>query len=267
MYIIFLENYYTNHLLNKGAEFTVNKSSYFKPTILKETLYSTFLKEDRSIRISLPPGFNEIISYPIIYAQDGQDIFMFGRITTITNNLILDRGMEPSIIVGVDVAKKNRTSEYSTIGGKNGAYKNFIVEELIPYIEEKFLLRKSGLKRLLIGDSLGATVSLDLALDYPGLFANVLSLSGAFFEPTIAKLNTHSNLNWLNLWMLIGTEETHVVTHLGDLNFVEWNRRVRHLVDQKKANLTYLEKKGTHIWGFWQKELPEGLYHFLNKPF
>lgn len=244
----------------------MNQSSYFKPTIVKETLYSSFLNEERSIRISFPPGFNEIISYPIIYAQDGQDIFMFGRIATITNTLILESGMEPAIIVGVDVSKKNRTSEYSTIGGKNEAYKKFLAEELLPYIEEKFVLRENGLKRILIGDSLGATVSLDLALDYPDLFPDVLSLSGAFFEPTVARLESYSNLSWLNLWMLIGTEETHVETHLGTFDFIDWNRRVKDLLEQKITNLTYLEKEGTHIWGFWQKELPEGLCHFLNKP-
>lgn len=66
--------------------------------------------------------------------------------------------------------------------------------------------------------------------------------------------------------MLIGTEETHVETHLGTFDFIDWNRRVKDLLEQKITNLTYLEKEGTHIWGFWQKELPEGLCHFLNKP-
>lgn len=242
------------------------ESAYMKRTIIKETLFSTFLDEDRSIRIFLPPGFNEIISYPIIYAQDGQDIFMFGRIATITNELILDRGMEPVIIVGVDVSKKDRTSEYSSLGIKNEAYKRFFAKELLPFIEKRFAVRENGLKRIIIGDSLGGTVSLDLALDYPELFPNVISLSGAFFSPTVARLETYSNLNWINLWMIIGTEETCVETHSGVFNFVEWNRKVKELLKQKGTNLTYLEKEGTHIWGFWQKELPNGLLHFLNKP-
>jgi enterochelin esterase-like enzyme len=245
----------------------MSEQQYMKRTIIKEIMFSTFLNEERSIRIYLPPGFNELISYPIVYAQDGQDIFMFGRIATMTNELILDRGMEPIIIVGVDVLKKDRTSEYSSLGGKNEDYKRFFAEELVPFIEEKFAVRENGLKRILIGDSLGATVSLDLALDYPQLFSNVISLSGAFFSPTVAKLKPHSNLNWMNLWMIIGTEETNVETHLGVFNFVEWNRKVKALLEQKETNLTYLEKKGTHIWGFWQRELPEGLLHFCNRQY
>jgi enterochelin esterase-like enzyme len=237
---------------------------YLKRTIVKETIQSEHLQEERSIRIYLPPGYNELVSYPIIYAQDGQDIFMYGRIATLTNYLILDEGMESVIIVGVDVAKKNRTSEYSTVGERNENYKKFFVEELIPFVEEKYQLREKGIGRLLIGDSLGGTVSLDLALDYPKIFSNVLSLSGAFLEPTLERLKSRLDLSWLEMWMVIGTGEIEVETHIGTFNFFEWNRKTKALLKEKKVKLTYNEKEGTHIWGFWQRELPEGLTHFFQ---
>jgi enterochelin esterase-like enzyme len=241
----------------------LSDEKYLKRTIIKETIQSQHLKEERSIRIYLPPGYNELISYPIIYAQDGQDIFMYGRIATLTNYLILDEGMEPPIIVGVDVSKKIRTSEYSTAGERNENYKKFFVKELIPFVEERYQLREEGIGRLLIGDSLGGTVSFDLALDYPDVFPNVLCFSGAFFQPTIERVLSQTDLSWLNIWMIVGTGETEVETHLGKLNFLEWNRKAKAVLEEKNTKLNYNEAEGTHIWGFWQRVLPEGLTHFF----
>jgi enterochelin esterase-like enzyme len=251
--------------INMNNPKDLNHAKYLKRTIVKETIQSQFLNEERSIRIYLPPGFNELISYPIIYAQDGQDIFMYGRIATIANYLILEEGMESVIIVGVDVSKKDRTSEYSTLGERNEDYKSFFVKELLPFVEERYQRKEEGLGRLLIGDSLGGTVSLDLALDFPDLFSNVLCFSGAFFQPTFERLHSQSALGWLNVWMVIGTGETEVETHLGKLDFLKWNRKIKALLEEKNVRLNYNEKEGKHLWGFWQQELPEGLSYFLKR--
>lgn len=240
---------------------------HLKRTVIKNELYSRHLKENRSVRIYLPPGYNELLSYPIVYAQDGQDMFMYGRIATIANYLILEKNMEPIIIVGVDVDKKHRTSEYSPIGEKNQAYKQFFVDELIPFIENDYPVRKSGIDRLLIGDSLGATVSLHLALDYPHLFKYMISLSGAFLTPTIDRIEHNNDLSWLNLWMLIGTEEHTVDTHMGTFDFLQWNRTTKQILEQKKVELTYSEREGKHIWGFWQAHLGDALEHFFTSPY
>ncbi|EGL82642.1 esterase [Caldalkalibacillus thermarum TA2.A1] len=242
----------------------MSDKNYLKRTVIKESISSRYLDEERSVRIFLPPGYNELISYPIVYTQDGQDAFMYGRIATIANYLILEKGMEPIIIVGVDVDKKKRSSEYSPLGSRNEAYKRFFVEELCPFIESRYPLRQNGMNRILLGDSLGATVCLHMALDHPDWFQYVISLSGAFLNPTLAELSRASDLGWLNIWMLIGTEETEVETHAGTFNFLDWNRRAKSVLEQKGANLTYLEKKGKHIWGFWQKHLPDALMHYFG---
>lgn len=243
----------------------MSKPEYVKRTMIKEKIQSTALQEERSVRVYLPPGYNELISYPVLYAQDGQDIFMFGRIATIANELILDHGMNPVIIVGIDVQKKDRTDEYAVQGSKHHAYMSFIVEELIPFVEANYPVKQERLHRILIGDSLGGTVSLDLALEYPHLFSKVISLSGAFFEPSLAKIREKEELTNLDIWMLVGTGETAVETHLGTFDFLDWNRQAKILLEEKGATLTYTEKEGEHIWGFWQKELPVALQHFFKQ--
>lgn len=242
----------------------MSDSKYYKRTILKEDLYSEYLQETRSLRIYLPPGYNELLSYPVIYCQDGEQFFNFGRIATSMNQAILDDGLEPAIIVGVDVNLKTRTAEYARSGSRHQAYLQFFTQELLPYIEEKYPIRQTKDERLVAGDSLGGTVSLHLALDYPDLFSNVLSFSGALYEITRQQLAALDDLSWLNLYMIIGLDEVAVETDHGTINFLEENRLTYELLKQKGTRLYYEEKPGKHVWGFWQKEIPAALTHFLG---
>lgn len=156
-------------------------SRYLKRTIVKEEIDSRYLGEKRTLRVYLPPGYNELLSYPVVYCQDGEEFFNFGRIATTANRIILDEGAEPFIIVGVQVDVSVRTQEYAPFGNRFKAYTSCFAEEIIPFIEEKYPVRRSPQERVLAGDSLGGSVSLHLALLYPDLFTRVISMS----EPSI----------------------------------------------------------------------------------
>ncbi|CAJ1002559.1 MULTISPECIES: esterase family protein [Bacillales] len=238
-------------------------SDYVKRTIVKEEVPSLHVDTPRSVKVYLPPGYNELLSYPVVYCQDGNDFFTMGRIATIANQLILEDGVEPFLIVGVSVERSKRTSEYSPVGSRHDGYKRFFTDELLPYIEERYPVRRDPKSRVLAGDSLGGTVSLHIALDRPDLFTRVLSLSGAFFQPTLDRIAQESTLSWLDIWMVVGLEETAVETHIGTFDFVEWNRAARQSLMEKHAAVSYREKPGNHVWGLWQKELPDGLRHFF----
>lgn len=238
-------------------------SDYVKRTIIKEEVPSIHVDTPRSVKVYLPPGYNELLSYPVVYCQDGNEFFTMGRIATIANQLILEEGIEPFLIVGVSVDRSKRTSEYSATGSRNDAYKRFFTEELLPYIEERYPVRPDPASRVLAGDSLGGTVSLHLALDHPDVFPQVLALSGAFFQPTLDQIAASQSLSWLRIWMVVGLDETAVETHIGTFDFVHWNRTAKEVLETKQTSLVYREKQGNHVWGLWQKELPEGLRHFF----
>lgn len=236
---------------------------YYKRTIVKERLDSAALDEERSLRIYLPPGYNELLSYPVIYCQDGEDFFNFGRIATTMNRLIYDDNVEPAIIVGVDVDKTIRTSEYAPEGSRFAAYCRFFAEELVPFLESHYPVRSGLNERIIAGDSLGGTVSLHLALDYPSLFCKVISLSGAFLQSTQNRVASETDLSWLQLSMLIGTDETDVRTDRGVFDLLEANRMTKQLLEARSCSLQYEEKPGKHLWGFWQNELPGMLKSYL----
>jgi enterochelin esterase-like enzyme len=242
----------------------MDDSVYYKRTVVKENIPSVHLQESRVVRIALPPGYNELLTYPVIYCQDGEDFINFGRIVTQLTRLVLDEGVEPAIIAAVDVNKTVRTEEYSPEGSRFAAYSRFFAEELIPFVEERYPVRRDTDSRLLAGDSLGGTVSLHLALDRPDLFTRVLALSGAFLPSTQERVRRESDLSWLELYMLIGLQEENVETTRGIFDFLTCNRVSRQLLEERHARLTYLEKDGKHLWGFWQNELPDALHHFFG---
>lgn len=237
---------------------------FLKRTILKDSITSTHLPEGiRNLRIYLPPGYNEVLSYPVIYCQDGEDFFNFGRIATSAQELILDEGIEPFIIVGVDVDKSIRTEEYSPDGTLHQGYVDFFVHELLPYIEGKFPIRSTPEERLLAGDSLGGTVSLHIALQHPELFTRVMSMSGAFYEGSQQIVAAVGDLDWLQIYMIVGLQEDAFETDRGVYNFVQLNREMKQLLEERDATIYYEEKDGKHQWGFWQKEVPAAIRYFI----
>ncbi|GAB6990056.1 alpha/beta hydrolase [Paenibacillus pini] len=239
-------------------------SRYLKRTIIKEQMDSHFLNESRNIRVYLPPGYNEILSYPVVYCQDGEEFFNFGRIATIANRLILDEGAEPFIIVGVEVDTSIRTEEYAPFGQKFDSYMRCFAEEIIPFIEQKYPARQERSSRILAGDSLGGSVSLHLSIRYPQLFTKVISLSGAYYKESQHIYAEENDLSWLDIYMIVGLQETNFETDHGTFDFVELNRETKEMLLDRGATVQYAEKDGRHIWGFWQKELPEALIYFLR---
>lgn len=239
-------------------------SRYLKRTIKKETIDSQFLGEQRNLRIYLPPGYNEILSYPVVYCQDGEEFFNFGRIATHANELILDEGIDPFIIVGVEVNTSVRTEEYAPFGNRFESYTSCFTEEIIPFVERNYPVRREPSERVLAGDSLGGTVSLHLAMKKPELFSKIISLSGAYYEPTLDILSKEQDLSYLSLFMIVGLQEDNYTTDTGTYNFVDLNRRARALLEERGAKVHYYEKDGKHLWGFWQQELPDALIYFLK---
>jgi enterochelin esterase-like enzyme len=234
-----------------------------KRTIVRETVRSRALGAVRNVRVYLPPGYDERVDYPAVYCQDGEQFFNFGRIATQATRLILEDGLPPFLIIGVDTDMPRRTAQYAPDGEQFADYCRFFVEEMLPEVEARYAIRRSAEGRILAGDSLGGTVSLHLALDHPGRFRTVLSLSGAFLAPTHARIARETDLRRLKMYMLIGTDETAVRTERGTYDFLEANREARRLLEARSAALRYVEKPGGHIWGFWQRELPEALKWLL----
>ena len=148
---------------------------------------SEVLDENRSYIVGLPESYGETDNhYPVIYMTDGDYRF------TYTSGIVefLSKGSEipESIVVGITNTNRTRDltptySDYDTASGGGMKFLKFIVEELIPEIDNSY--RTNGF-RILAGHS------------YGGLFSGYAYINNSPFDAFIA---SDPAFAWDNQWL------------------------------------------------------------------
>jgi predicted alpha/beta superfamily hydrolase len=146
----------------------------------------------RQITVYLPPGYERSpLRYPVLYMQDGQNLFepqrafvpgQHWRLNEAADDAIADLSVQPMIIVGVDHAGPGRIDEYTPTrdearqaGGKSDRYGRMLLEEVKPLIDLRY--RTIPEDNAVGGSSLGGLVSIDLGLNRPDVFRHVMAMS------------------------------------------------------------------------------------------
>ena len=156
---------------------------------------SQILGNLREITVYLPAGYDERdeARYPVLYMQDGQNLFdahrayvpgNHWRLQDAADAAIGERGARPMIIVGVDHAGPARIDEYTPVnderhkgGGRAADYARFLIEELKPAIDARFRTLPDAEHTGVGGSSLGGLVSLYLVLKHPQVFRRAAVMS------------------------------------------------------------------------------------------
>lgn len=148
---------------------------------------SKFLDAVRHVEIWLPPGYdaNPTNRYDVIYMHDGQNLFD-PRIA----NTGVDWGVDEAVVRGVNAGKirplmvvgvwctSQRLREYSPGQlGKN--YARFLIEELMPQVNQKFRTRTGPEHTAVMGSSMGGLISFWLCWKHPEVFGGGGCLSSA----------------------------------------------------------------------------------------
>ncbi|HET7722952.1 MAG TPA: alpha/beta hydrolase-fold protein, partial [Acidimicrobiales bacterium] len=148
---------------------------------------SPALGNARRVSIYLPPGYDEAAArYPVLYLQDGQNLFDPGRAFVPGQDWHADETAEafiregwigPLIMVGIDHAGVDRIEEYTPsrdprrgAGGRLPAYQRFLVDELKPWVDRHFRTRPEAAATGLGGSSLGGLAALEVGLARPDVF-------------------------------------------------------------------------------------------------
>ena len=155
------------------------------------TLASRRLGRPRMVRVFLPPGYAQSqSSYPVLYANDGQDMEAVLLRTTLAR-LYAAGEIEPVVVVAIH-ATDARIREYGTAGTPNAqgygreasAYSRVVLEELMPIIERRYRVRKDAAHTAIIGWSLGGLSAFDIAWRHSDRFSAVGVFSGSFWWRT-----------------------------------------------------------------------------------
>lgn len=243
-----------------GSKLTTQKS-----TINDIKFDSKELGETLNILVYLPANFSPLYKYNLMIAQDGKDYFQLGRIARVADELLENNEIENVIIVGIPYQNvQDRRRKYHPDGEQNDAYIRFLAHELIPYLDEKYPTLHVGNSRILIGDSLGATVSLMTAVMYPNIFGKVILQSPLVDDKVLQAVVDHPNPHLLDVYHIIGKGETEVKTTNGSIqDFLTPNRELHQLFKDKGFQTFYEEFDGNHTWKFWQPDLKRALKHTL----
>jgi predicted alpha/beta superfamily hydrolase len=143
--------------------------------------------------VYLPPDYETSgRRYPVLYLQDGQNLFdpatAFGnqdwRADETADELISRGTIEPVILVGIYNTGVRRMSEYTPTrcarrrkGGKADRYAEMLAREIKPLIDHEYRTRKGAASSGVGGSSLGALASLVAGLKYPRVFGKLAIMS------------------------------------------------------------------------------------------
>jgi enterochelin esterase-like enzyme len=232
-----------------------------KGTIKELTLHSRELDEDVQLLVYLPANFSPLYKYSLLIAQDGQDYFRLGRIARLADEFLFQREIENLIIVGVPYQDvDDRRKKYHPSGSQNQQYIRFLAHELVLFLDQEFPTYQMGSTRALIGDSLGGAVSLMTALQYPHTFGKVLLHSPYVDEIILKAVKNFTDGQLLQLYHVIGDQETEVNTTNGNVkDFLSPNRKLSKIISEKPITYFYEEFSGNHTWTYWQPDLRRAL--------
>lgn len=155
------------------------------------------VQKNRKIRIWTPDSYDKKADKPynVIYMFDGQNLFddatSFAgewHIDEAVDGIEFEDHIRPSIVVGLDNSS-DRMSEYlpkfsriaiNEFGYKGQTTLNFLVEQVIPFIEENYNVGKSRAYRSLGGSSMGGLMALAGGIFCPKVFSRIYAFSNAF---------------------------------------------------------------------------------------
>ncbi len=219
------------------------------------TIYSSYTNRTYTVRVYLPYNYNlSEESFPTVYFNDGDEYLTLGEAKNIFDNLI-DSSLTPSII-GVFVVPTNRNDEYAF--ALKESYTNFVVKELVPYIDSKYRTIKSANKRAIIGTSLGGNISGYISFNYPEVFGLSGWHSPAFWvnNQEVSNLYKNNHKKDIKIYTVFGTYEGSSISGI-----------VPPLVENLK-NKGYLIGSSVydegHSWGLWKATLDEILIFLFN---
>lgn len=190
---------------------------------------SEALGDQREIVVYVPPGYEEENgrAYPVLYMHDGQNLFdgrtsfIRGRTWEVREqaDAAIEAGeAEPLVIVGIYNGGDRRLAEYTPDrdwqmgGGEAANYGVMLTRELMPWVAERYRVRKEREATGMGGSSLGGLLTLYLGLRYAEYFGKLAVLSPSVWW------NHKSILGYLNerapqigekprIWLDVGTGE------------------------------------------------------------
>lgn len=148
------------------------------------------LHHRHEVEVYLPPGYGSELNrrYPVLYSLDGQALGVMDAATIMATQVLAGR-MVPIIIVAIHSDTDWRGEEYALAGQQalqvNGAgaaaFQQFVLDSVMPLIEERYRVARGPNHTAMMGWSLGGLSAFDMVWNHPDLFGIAGLFSGSFW--------------------------------------------------------------------------------------
>lgn len=255
------------------------------------TLFSTHLNRALTLDIVLPPNYTKNKQvYPVLYMNDGQDLNALNMVQVL-NTLYQHHTIKPFILVAIHCGERIQEygvaaqADYKKRGAKAKLYTDFVVEELLPYINKKYSTYTDAAHNYFCGFSLGGLSAFDIVWNHPEKFSKVGVFSGSFWWRQRAYENhyddhadrimhrivrEHATKPPIKFWLQTGTkDEKEDRNNNGIIDSIEDTLDLIAELEKKgykwQQDIQYVEvKDGQHNQHTWQAVMPDFLHWVLN---
>lgn len=231
--------------------------------------YSKVDESWRPLMVYTPAGYNEgQQDYPVVYIQHGggedhRGWIEQGRTAQIMDNLIAAGKAVPMIIVS------SNSNVHARNGGFGGGYswqgmqafRSELLENVIPFIEKNYRVKKDRKSRAMCGLSMGGGQSFYIGLRDPEVFANV----GVFSTGMFGGIAGASNFN-LEAEVPGMLTDTKTFNERFDVFFmscgeqdprIDYTRNIVKKMHDGGVEVHFNSYPGDHEWQVWRKSLHE----------
>ncbi len=246
------------------------------------TVVSTFLLRDVVVDCYFPAQLKNFDGIPLMLVNDGQDLVKM-NFQNILQGLYDEDAIAAIMCVAIHCAP-DRKNEYGTAnvldykgrGAKAHLFTQFVFDELLPFIRQKYKVQSFS-EKAFAGFSLGGLCAMDIVWNHPHEFTTMAAFSGSFWwrdvdqeEPSfdedknriMHKLVREGQFApWLKFFFEVGTQdETADRNNNGVIDAID---DVVSLMDELRkkgytnSQLKYVElKDGKHDVPTWAKAFP-----------
>jgi enterochelin esterase-like enzyme len=248
--------------------------SLFRAGFLDDgSFYSQALERDMPYGIYLPPGYDHTDQrYPVLYMLHGSgghysEWIGYG-LAEIAEDMIEKGDLPPMIIV---VPQGDISFWVNHQGTDNERWGDYVIDDLIPYIDATYRTLPNAQSRAIGGLSMGAFGALSLAFNHPGVFAAVGAHSPSLRTPDdspeeIGDANAFAAVDPVELATTIDPATApRILLDVGDED--EWAPRVNefhNLLRERGIKHQFMTSPGRHDSDYWTDELPIYLRFYAN---
>lgn len=258
------------------------------PKIEEIRIDSKALGKEMHTTVYLPPDYSPDSKYPVLYLFHGyggshESYFTNLRLNTVADRLLQKDLIHPLIMVapeyGNSFGVNSQPGEGQDPGGVSiGSYEDYLIEEVIPYIDTHYSTDASKTGRYIGGISMGGYASLYLGLTYHEMFSKIGAHSAALWTYTSSDQFTDQR-DWLyaderlrsvrDPFMLAAPEnlkelKIYLDAGKGDA-LAEKDYEFYTLLKTNNADVTWTTAPGGHDAAYWSGQLEAYISFYAGK--